>query len=311
MLSLLASTSALCPPAAATLYHSIPSTCVATPARLRVSHAPVASLPTISVLAGVCTAPTLLGYWKTEYGVSYAYGAAMAACGGLVWPAAVKCGPLAAAHALVLVLYGVRLNAFLLYRELTVPRFRSFREKIEARSKQQGGRLKRTPFVLGCSFLYFCMGAPLRLTAVTPASGVAKVALFLEVLLMYVGFLVAAVGDSHKSYAKAQRGDDALVVTGIFRYLRHPNYTGELLLWGASVAAALTVAPAALAAGAPLLTITWSLAAAGVGYAGIGFVLVNAASSLEKKQREKYGQELPAGLYERWVASSWSGPTRA
>jgi len=128
-----------------------------------------------------------------------------------------------------------------LHRELTVPRFRTLRDKIEARSKAQGGRLKRSPFVLGCSFLYFCMAAPLRLTAATPVSGTSKVALALEVLLMYTGAVVAAVGDAHKSRAKRRRGADYLVVDGVFRYLRHPNYSGELLLWGASAAAVLIV----------------------------------------------------------------------
>jgi len=31
-----------------------------------------AALPTTQVLVAACTIPTLLGYWKSEYGVSYA-----------------------------------------------------------------------------------------------------------------------------------------------------------------------------------------------------------------------------------------------
>ena len=93
----------------------------------RVTHPPMASLP--ATLATASTIPTLAGYWKTEYGVSYAYGAAMAACGILMFPA--TSSVIAKAHSLVLVLYGVRLNVFLLYRELFIPRFRKMREKIE------------------------------------------------------------------------------------------------------------------------------------------------------------------------------------
>ena len=93
----------------------------------------------------------------------------MAAIGTLVLPAAAS--SLARAHALVFILYGVRLNAFVLYRELFIPRFRKFRDNVEERTKAAGSRLSRTPFVLGCSFLYFCMGAPLLLTAAAPASG--------------------------------------------------------------------------------------------------------------------------------------------
>ena len=32
----------------------------------------VAALPTAQILVAACTIPTLLGYWKSEYGVSYA-----------------------------------------------------------------------------------------------------------------------------------------------------------------------------------------------------------------------------------------------
>jgi steroid 5-alpha reductase family enzyme len=272
-------------------------------------------LPAVSTLAAACTVPTLLGYWKTEYGVSYAYGSAMAACGALTLMATGPLGldVLAKAHALVLVMYGVRLNTFLLYREVFIPRFRDFREKIEARTKKQGGRLKRTPFVLGCSALYYCMGAPLKLTAAASTTGPARALLAIEVALMYAGFAVAAIGDLQKTIAKADRGENSLVTSGLFRYLRHPNYTGELLLWASSAAAALTAAPAALASGSftTLALVGWLLASC-TGFAGIGFVLMNAATGLEKKQKEKYGarDDVGGGPYEKWVASTWAGPTK-
>ena len=43
-----------------------------------------------------------------------------------------------------------------------------------------------------------------------------------------------------------------------------------------------------------------------MGALGIGFVLMQAATSLEAKQAEKHGGEAE---YEAWVAHSWSGPT--
>ena len=290
----------------------VQSRVVASPAiksRVLLSPVAIAPLPSVGVLATASVVPTLLGFWKTEYGVSYAYGSAMAAIGTLVLPAASS--PLARAHALALVLYGVRLNAFLLYREIFIPRFQKFREKIEERTKAKGNRLSRTPFVLGCSFLYYCMGAPLLLTATAapPTSALLKV----ETALMYLGFLIAALGDLQKSIVKATKGEDALVTNGIYKFLRHPNYTGELLLWGASFAAAVTVAPAILAAAtmSKLAVAGWLLASA-TGYAGIAFVLIQAATGLEKKQKDKYGagEGKGGGPYERWVATSWAGPTK-
>ena len=87
---------------------------------------PRAVAPGVMPLTVACTIPTLLWYWKSEYGVSYAYGTAMLATGTLVL-ASRPTSVLANAHATCLALYGARLNLFLLWRELTIPRFREFR----------------------------------------------------------------------------------------------------------------------------------------------------------------------------------------
>ena len=128
----------ICPALAASLtvtpqHHRGPSL---TPQLL--SHraaAPV--LASTAALATASTIPTLLGFWKSEYGVSYAYGFAMAAAGVMHLS---NPSPLAVAHAAGLLAYGSRLNLFLLYRELAIPRFREFREKIEVRPGVLGQR---------------------------------------------------------------------------------------------------------------------------------------------------------------------------
>lgn len=239
----------------------------------------MAVMPPLPVLAAACTVPTCLGFWKTEYGVSYAYGAATAIVGGLALRAAPN--PIVAAHAACVLIYGIRLNMFLLWREISVQRFREFREKIEARTVAAGGRLKRTPFVLSCSFLYFCMCAPLLVTSQLGAT--APVALAPLVGVAWFGLLLAAVGDGWKSFVKAREGPDTLVITGPFRLFRHPNYTGEQILWTANALCAFVGAAAVgMRAKAPLLV------ASVVGWAGICFVLARATSSLEKKQSERY-----------------------
>ena len=87
------------------------------------------------------------------------------------------------------------------------------------------------------------MGAPVLLTARPPPAAGTPAALCLAALLalMYLGFGVAALGDLTKTWVKARKGEDALVTSGVFRWLRHPNYTGEACLWSANAAAAVTV----------------------------------------------------------------------
>jgi len=183
-------------------------------------------------------APPCLGFWRAEYGVSYGYGLAMALSGAWLLFAETRALSWAVAlHVACLCIYGVRLSVFLLYRELCIPRFQEFRNRIEQRSKDRGTRLKRFPFLFCCGLLYLGLAAPASL-AVAAADSVGKSALYQgAVALMYIGWFVAALADTWKSVAKSTQGQDALVTGGPFALLRHPNYTGEQLMWTASFVA--------------------------------------------------------------------------
>lgn len=251
-------------------------------------------------LAIASTVPSLLGLWKRDYTVSYGYGGAMAWAGALsIARGAAAASPLALAHAILYVAYGVRLSLFLLYRETQIPLFAELRERIEARAPE-GSRLKRLPFCFSVSGLYFSMAAPIKLTealGAAPAAHAAAVGALIGV--GYVGMVIAALGDLQKTLAKARGA--GLVTGGLFTRLRHPNYTGESLLWLASTLAGVV---AAFGGGLPRATTAVWTALSLVGCAGIEFVLAQATENLESKQLEKYGFS-PA--YEQWVRRSWSG----
>jgi len=120
---------------------------------------------------------------------------------------------------------------------------------------------------------------------------------------MGLGLLVAAVGDAQKSKAKhdfatGMEGSSELVTSGLFKLLRHPNYTGEQVLWSFSALAGLMAALVG-----PASELLWS-ASAVLGALGINYVLTMATTNLEKKQEEKYGA-LPE--YQAWVKSTFGG----
>lgn len=315
-------------------------------------------LPTTSTLVMACLLPTLLGYYKSEYGVSYGYGTAIAvsssfvlssvatASGSPLLPLGTTLKPatllpaiqailqnvksllpisLPAFHASSLLFYGTRLDLFLFYRELCLPRFRAMRERIEERAKKQGSRLKRTPFLVSCAFLYFCMICPLLVTArlcggLNMTDGlkmgfggglvpVLEQSLRVSVLMTLSGFLLGAIGDVNKSIGKAIQGEDSLVTGGIFRFFRHPNYTGEVIGWCSSCCAAfLAVFWKAAKTGegglALLRTMAPYLSLSVMGAIGISFVLGTATAGLEYRQHEKYGD---MEEYKQWVKKSWVG----
>ena len=325
---------------------------VANAAKKKVADTAVAAtitLPATSSLVLACVLPTLLGFYKSEYGVSYGYGTAMVASSYLVLSSIASASgssllpsrvtpssiipavqsflctlksltsSLPAFHAASLLFYGTRLNLFLLYRELCLPRFRAMRERIEERAKKQGSRIKRTPFIASCAFLYYCMMCPLLVTSKLceglsmgrfAAGG--PVTLLEQILraligLTLAGFMLGAIGDLNKSIGKMAKGEDALITGGVFRFFRHPNYTGEVIGWVSNCLAAFAAVAWKGAKGEGLAV--WKnqtpyLLLSVLGAMGITFVLGTATAGLEFRQHEKYGD---TEEYKTWVKKSWVG----
>jgi len=296
-----------------------------------VAAATSVTLPSWQVVSAVCILPTCLGYWKREYGVSYAYGTATALTSGLVFravggglsfnansvgggvgglaAAVTTTGGLAALHAGAILFYGIRLNLFLLYREMFVKRTKAATDAIEARAtKGETNRFAaRTPFILSCAYLYYGLCAPLFITAqLGLVKPLAKwVDLVLKVLIgtTWFGFILGALGDFQKSVTKAWKGEKHLVTGGIYRFFRHPNYTGEQIAWTANCLAGL-VGAVVEEGTVKKLSLVGYVVSSLLGMVGIDFVLANATNGLENKQRETYGK-LPE--YQEWMKRSWSG----
>jgi steroid 5-alpha reductase family enzyme len=264
------------------------------------------ALPSIQAIALSCLLPTCLGYIRYEYGVSYGYGSSVAFAAALMLRQ-LSYGSLAYWHALALIFYGIRLNIFLLYRELYVPRFRVVRERIEERrtaatkyeTNLKTRFLARTPFVVGCALLYVCLVAPLIVTSQAISSDILMVNIC--IVWTWFGFALAALGDLQKSFIKATLGEHVLVKGALFSRLRHPNYTGEALAWTSSFLASVIVA-----ANNWKQSLILPLLAATFGWIGIIGVLAMAGAGLEKKQFQKYSD---TAAYQQWIKNSWAGPT--
>ena len=200
------------------------------------------------------------------------------------------------------------------------------RERIEERAKKQGSRWKRTPFLFSCAFLYFCMMCPLLITSnICGGSSmldglsvgflsrgiisILEQLLRLSVIVTLSGFLLGALGDLNKSVGKALQGEDALITWGIFRFFRHPKYTGEVIGWVSScMAGFLAMAWKMVSGGGGGLVLQKRMASylllSVMGATGISFVLGTATAGLEYRQREKYGD---TEEYKDWLKKSWVG----
>jgi steroid 5-alpha reductase family enzyme len=273
------------------------------------------ALPLFQKIFLSCFLPPCLGFWKSEYGVSYAYGIATALTSYWIYSsqallATSHRASWAVWHAGALMFYGVRLCLFLLYRELCTERMKQSVKNIEDKAKKRGNRWKRAPFVVSCAGLYFGLCAPLLITSssnlatvVQPSRCLLQWTLQGLVALTWVGFLLAALGDVNKSIVKAIKGENHLVTGGIFALCRHPNYSGEMLAWTCNGLIALVAAVASKGV-LPVPQLAGYLVASVAGALGLDFVLLSATKGLEKKQKETYGD---TESYQKWFDSVWPG----
>jgi len=255
--------------------------------------------------------PPFLGFYKSEYTVSLGYGFSVALT-ALALLRQFSPSPILSLHASALLFYGVRLNIFLVLRNRLSQRIQEFNTKVEERAKSRGNRMTRTPFILSCGMLYYGLVTPLWFTGKLLASSVAIPTWGVTVLktliaAQWLGYAAGAIGDLTKTYVKqSQKDEKYLVTSGIFSWIRHPNYSGEILAWTANALTGLVAASLWISSSGvwPSVAAIANLGLLALGWIGILFVLLRATSNLEERQRNEY---ISQPKYQTWIENSWGG----
>jgi steroid 5-alpha reductase family enzyme len=94
---------------------------------------------------------------------------------------------------------------------------------------------------------------------------------------MVTGVLLEATADAQKNAAK-KINPKRFVSSGVYKFVRCPNYLGELIIWTGSFV---------ICFGASCALWQWIIAA--VGYLGIVYVMFSGARRLELRQNIVYG----------------------
>jgi len=257
--------------------------------------------------------PPAMGFFKSEWAVSYGYGFATALSALSLLLKQQQSLTIATVHAAALVFYGFRLNAYLFLRNRLSPRYREIGEMIEEKSQERyPTRISRAPFVLSVGILFYGLYLPVLLTsklasdtvAMESAAGAGLTAIKVLIGMQWLGYLTNALGDLTKSYVKASEKDGKFLVTsGIFSILRHPNYSGEILSWTCSALCG-TLSAAYLLRRKFSLSILGYLGLSTMGNLGMVFVLLRSTNNLEKRQQKDYGD---TEKYKEWVKTTWCG----
>ena len=252
----------------------------------------LASLPVLLLpLLGVALLVAALGFYRRVYFVSIGYAFSITAMAVIALIAArTQLTWFSLLHSLLLALYGARLGSYLLRRELR-PAYRSTVETARP-SRSNVSRGQDGLIWLGVSFLYVLMFSPALFHLVSQSmlpAPVTTAAQLVGLLTMVGGLTVEALADKQKSDFKAQQPGRFCDV-GLYRWVRCPNYLGEILFWSGNWLMGVAFYTS---------TLRWLLAVAGLII--IVLIMVGSTKRLEASQGARYGDRPEFQAYIRSV----------
>ena len=239
----------------------------------------------IWVLLACALAVSAIGFKSYIWFISIGYGLSIAA-EGVAMLCLFKHDVLSTLLCLVLLIYGLRLGGYLAFREF---RMKSYMQKI-------GGEIKDGKLVpmaakiaiwVTCAALYFTEVAPVFYRLSNGAQ--TNVWAWIGLIVMVFGVGLESLADIQKSRAK-KINPNRFVDTGLFRFVRCPNYLGEMLLWTGVMLSGI---------GGVRGLGQWIVCF--IGYIGIIYVMFSGARRLEVRQNRTYGKDSEYQKYIRTV----------
>lgn len=239
----------------------------------------LADVFTVNYLIILIVALTIsaVGFYKYIYFISLGYGFAVAGLGVtmlLLFRESLSAGTVC--MSILLVIYGVRLGGYLLFREIKSASYRNTMEK-EIKDGSDMKFIAKFGIWISCALLYTLQVSPIFFRLENGA-GTDTVGMVGAVIMAF-GILMESLSDWQKSRAKA-KNPSRFCDTGLFRLVRCPNYLGEILFW-----------TGVLVSGVNVLSGGWQWTAAIIGYICIVYIMFGGARRLEIRQNKNYGKD--------------------
>ena len=180
---------------------------------------------------------------------------------------------------ILLAVWGTRLGSFLIRRELNKNYTAAVKDQTE--SSQGQSILTKVGIWVGVCILYAMMFSPAVFALQEPVwfgEGLNWTA-WLGVGVMLAGLGLESMADRQKSKFK-KKNPRKYCDVGLYRWVRCPNYFGEVLVWTGNLVVALSFMQA-----------WWQWTLAITGWACLVFIMMSSTKRLESKQMERYGAD--------------------
>lgn len=180
------------------------------------------------------------------------------------------------ALAMLLIVYGCRLGGYLLVRERKSTAY----QKTMKNDIKDGSDMKfilKVVIWISCAFLYCCEVSPVFFRLENAAKP--DIVTLIGLIIMACGIILESASDLVKNMYKEVHPDHFCNV-GLFRFVRCPNYLGEVLIWTGVLVSGVTALHGAL---------QWILAIGG--WVCIVYIMFGGARRLELRQNKHYGND--------------------
>ena len=232
-----------------------------------------------SILFALAMIVSAGGFYRVVYFISIGYAAsitALAVCAAIIFFQNLTL--LSLLQSLLLAAYGLRLGTFLIRRELQP----SYQKELESvRQRTVGVTIgKKVLIWIGVSLLYVLMFSPCLFglaseqLAAKPLYFAVKV---VGLITMIGGLLLETLADKQKSKFKEDYPNKFCNV-GLYRWVRCPNYLGEIIFWTGNWMMGLLYYTS---------TLRW--VAAFIGLVCIVLIMMGSTKRLESEQSQRYG----------------------
>lgn len=230
---------------------------------------------------------TTLGFYKFIYFISLSYGFSVATIGAFLLIYSITNLTLAELILCILyIVYGLRLALFLAIREW---KNKTYMEKVgKELSKGDQYKILIKIFIwISCSLLYVCQTCPLTFRILS--SNKKDYLVFIGIIIMLFGLILEIKADKEKDAAK-KINPSRFVDTGLYKYVRCPNYLGEIIFWTGNFIGGLKIYEGGL---------QWCVSI--FGYVLIIYIMFSGARRIEVRQNKSYGKD---PIYQKYAKNT-------
>lgn len=220
---------------------------------------------------------TLLGFYNFLYFITIGYGLSMTFIGIslLVFYCNIL-NTVTKTLCMFLIVYGVRLNSYLIIREFCSKSYKATVKNDINRINSYSKFINILSWI-SCSLLYTSLSTPVYYIIIN--GGKKLLSSYICIGIIFFGFALEIIADHQKTVAK-KKDPRRFVDNGLYRFVRCPNYFGEIVFWTGVFISGFNIYNSYQ---------FWIFSI--LGYIGIIYVMFSGARRLEIRQNKTYGND--------------------